>query len=160
MSYFCLQGYCCQFKSVEDDDVQEYQQQQAEETGEEFDSQLEWLSDELLEDNLKGAPGSDKGVSPSSPASTLPHLEFLIGGTLPSTSFVRLEEGLHQMLDVVTAMLDQALSDQGSQGSRKSTWTTTLARAVTPKKRWEKEEDKAGNILFYYPEFFDLLLDS
>ena len=35
--------------------------------GEEFNSQLEWLSDELLEKDPAGASGSDKGVSPSSP---------------------------------------------------------------------------------------------
>ena len=66
-SYFCLQGYCCQSKSVEDDDVREYQCQQAKEAGEEFNSQLEWLSNELLEENSVRAPGSNKGVSQSSP---------------------------------------------------------------------------------------------
>ena len=53
---------------VEDEDVREYQCQQAGEAGEEFDSQLEWLSDELSEEDPTGAPGSDKGVSPSSPS--------------------------------------------------------------------------------------------
>ena len=84
------------------------------------------------------------------PASTLPQPSFA------SSSSIQLEEGLHQMLDAVTGMSDQALLDQGSQGSRKNVWKTTLARTITPKKRWEKEEDEAGNILFYYPEFFDL----
>ena len=64
------------------------------------------------------------------------------------------------MLDVVTVMLDQALSDQGSQGSRRNAWKTTPIETVTPKKRREKEEDEAGNVLFRYPEFFDLPLDS
>ena len=60
---------------------------------------------------------------------------------------------------LTTGMSDQVLSDQGSQGSKKSTWKTTLARTVAPKKRWEKEEDEAGNVLFYYPEFFGLSYD-
>ena len=64
------------------------------------------------------------------------------------------------MSGIITGMSDQALLDQGSQGSKKNMWKTTLAKTVTPEKRWEKEEDKAGNILFYYPEFFDLPLDS
>ena len=94
------------------------------------------------------------------PVSTLPQLVFQMGGPLPSTSSVRLEEGLRQMLDIVMAMLDQALSDQGSQGSRMNVWKSTPVKTITLKKRWEKEEDEAGNILFYYPEFFDLPLDS
>ena len=51
------------------------------------------------------------------------------------------------MLDVIMVMLDQALSDQGSQGSRKNVWKTTPAKTITPKKRWEKEEDEASNVL-------------
>ena len=94
------------------------------------------------------------GCLKAPPASTLPQPSFT------SSSSVHLEEGMHQMSEVITEMLNQALSDQGSQGSRKNIWKTTPARTVTPKKRWEKEEDKAGNILFYYPEFFDLPLDS
>ena len=39
-------------------------------------------------------------------------------------------------------------------------WKSTPVKTVTPKKRWEKEEDEAGNVLFYYPEFFNLLWDS
>ena len=63
------------------------------------------------------------------------------------------------MSDVITGMSDQVLLDQGSQGSKKNVWKTTPAKIVTPKKRWEKEEDEAGNVLFYYPEFSDLPLD-
>ena len=65
--YFCSQGYHCQSELVKDDNVWEYQCQQAEEAGEEFNSQLKWLSNELSEEDSAGAPGSDKGVSPSSP---------------------------------------------------------------------------------------------
>ena len=86
-------------------------------------------------------------------ASILPQPLFAL------SSSVCLEEGMCQMLEVVTEMLNQALLDQGSQGSKKITWKKALARTVTPKKRWEKEEDEAGNVLFYYPEFFDLLFD-
>ena len=73
---------------------------------------------------------------------------------------VQLEEGLCQMSDTVMAMLDQALLDQGSQRSRRNVWKSILVKTITPKKRWEKEEDEVGNVLFYYPEFFDLPLDS
>ena len=92
-------------------------------------------------------------------ASTLPQPAFQMAGPLASSLSIWLEEGLRQMLDIITGMLDQASSDQGSQGSRKNAWKTTLAKTITPKKRWEKEEDEAGNILFYYPEFFDLPYD-
>ena len=68
VSYFHSQGYHCRSKLVEDDDVWEYQCQQAEEAGEEFDSQLEWLSDELSEEDPTRDPGSNKGVSSSSPS--------------------------------------------------------------------------------------------
>ena len=66
--YFCTQGYCCRSESIKDDNVWEYRSWQAAEAGEEYDSQLEWLSNELSEDNPEGAPGSNKGVSPSSPS--------------------------------------------------------------------------------------------
>ena len=93
------------------------------------------------------------------PVSTLPHPEFPMDGLLPSSSSIQIEEGLCQMSDIVTVMLEQALLDQGSQGFRKSAWKTTPGKIITPK-RWEREEDSAGNILFYYPEFFGLPLDS
>ena len=62
--------------------------------------------------------------------------------------------------EIFLTMSDQALSDQGSQGSRRNAWKSTLVKTVTPKKRWEKGEGKAGNVWFYYLEFFNLLLDS
>ena len=92
----------------------------------------------------KGLQGVIREYLQAPPVSTLPHPEFPMGGPLPSTSSIWLEEGLCQMLDIVTAM-----SDQGSQGSKRNTWKSTLAKTVTPKKRWEKEEDEAGNVLFY-----------
>ena len=50
-------------------------------------------------------------------ASTLPQPLFV------SSSSVRLEEGMRQMSEVVMAMLETALSDQGSQeGPVKNTW--------------------------------------
>ena len=89
------------------------------------------------------------------------YLKAPLANMLPQPSFtsslsVHLEEGMHQMSEVVSEMLNQALSDQDSQGSRKNAWGKALAKTVTPKKRWEKEEDEAGRVLFYYPEFFDL----
>ena len=61
---------------------------------------------------------------------TLPQLEFLMGGPLPLSSSIQLEEGLCQMLDIVTAMLNQALSDQGSQGFRNA-WKTNQGETTT-----------------------------
>ena len=90
-------------------------------------------------------------------ASTLPQLAFLMAGLSASNSSTQLEEGLHQMSNVITGMSDQG--SQGSRGSRRNTWKKVLEKTVIPKKRWEKEEDEAGNILFYYPEFFNLPYD-
>ena len=50
------------------------------------------------------------------PANTLPPPSFA------SSSSIRLEEGMCQMLEVVQGMSEMALSDQGSQGSNKSVW--------------------------------------
>ena len=49
------------------------------------------------------------------PASTLPHLEFPTAGPLQLSSSVHLEEGMHQMSEVIMGMLETALLDQGSQ---------------------------------------------
>ena len=92
------------------------------------------------------------------------YLKAPLASTLPQPLFatslsVHLEEGMRQMSDVIMGMSNQALLDQGSQGSRKNIWKTTLAKTITSKKRWEKEEDNAGNILFNYPEFFNLPYD-
>ena len=51
------------------------------------------------------------------PVSTLPQLSFA------SSSSVHLEEGMHQMLEVITAMLETSFADQGSQENPvKNTW--------------------------------------
>ena len=51
------------------------------------------------------------------PASMLPQPSFAL------SSSVRLEEGMRQMLEVVVAMLEMALLDQGSQeGPVRNTW--------------------------------------
>ena len=81
------------------------------------------------------------------PANTLPHPQFALSLS------VHLEEGLHRMLDT-------ALLDQGYQEPKKNAWTKPLVKTATPKQQWEREEDEAGNILFFYPEFFGLLADS
>ena len=80
-------------------------------------------------------------------ANTLPQLSFA------STSSIHPEEGLRQTLE--TASLDQ-----DSQGSRKNAWRNLKPGGITTPKRWEREEDENGNILFYYPEFFDLPYDQ
>ena len=48
------------------------------------------------------------------PASTLPRPEFPMAGPSSSSS-VRLEEGMRQMSEVVTAMSEMSFMDQGSQ---------------------------------------------
>ena len=48
------------------------------------------------------------------PANTLPPPSFALSLS------VCLEEGMHQMSGIITGMSDQALSDQGSQGSKDS----------------------------------------
>ena len=48
------------------------------------------------------------------PANTLPQPAFPTAGALASSLSVQLEEGMHQMSDVITEMSDKALSDQGS----------------------------------------------
>ena len=51
------------------------------------------------------------------PASTLPQPSFA------SSSSIRLEEGMHQMSEVVTAMSETSFVDQGSQeGVVRNTW--------------------------------------
>ena len=60
------------------------------------------------------------------------------------------------MSDVIVGMSDQALLDQGSQGSRKNAWKSLKLRGTATSRRWDREEDEDGNTLFYYPEFFDL----
>ena len=74
-------------------------------------------------------------------ANILPQPAFPTAGPSTSTSFVRLRKDSH-----LTSERD--LSDQGSQGSRKNIWKVAPAETITPKKRWEKEEDEAGNVLF------------
>ena len=87
-------------------------------------------------------------------ASTLPCPEFPTAGPSSST---QLETGLCQMSQVITAMLETALLDQGSQGeSKKNTWKTVNQGGTATPRRWEKEEDEVGNILFFYLEFFSL----
>ena len=91
-----------------------------------------------------------------------PPVNMLPPPSFASSSSVRLEEGMRQMSENIKEMSDKVLSDQGSQGSKdskKNAWGKAPAKTVTPKKRWEKEEDENGNILFYYPEFFDLPYD-
>ena len=69
------------------------------------------------------------------PASTLPQPAFPMVGPSTSSLSIWLEEGLHQMLDIITGMLDQALLDQGSQDSKKNAWKS-LKPGGTATPRW------------------------
>ena len=71
----------------------------------------------------KGLQGAVREYLQAPLVSTLPHPEFPMAGPSTSHSSGQLEEGLRQMLDIITGMSDQALLDQGSQGSRKSSQT-------------------------------------
>ena len=73
----------------------------------------------------------------------------------PSTlnSSVQLEEGLCQMLDVVIGMSDQALLDQGSQGSKKSSqtvWKIADQEEITTTSRWTEYKFN-GKIFYSWP---------
>ena len=66
------------------------------------------------------------------PASTLPCPEFPMAGPSQSSSSVRLEEGMHQMSEVITGILETVLSDQGPQESSvKNVWKTLKKGKIT-----------------------------
>ena len=72
---------------------------------------------------MKGLQAAVKEYLEAPPASTLPHLEFPTAGPSQSSSSIQLEMGLHQMSEVITAMSEMALSDQGHQeGPVRNTW--------------------------------------
>ena len=81
------------------------------------------------------------------PASMLPQPSFA------SSSSVRLEEGMHQMSEVVTAMLETALSDQGSQeGVVRNTWRgLKQGETATTNYPWT-EYWFNGKVRFGYPD--------
>ena len=57
------------------------------------------------------------------PASTLPHPAFPTAGLSMLSSSTQLEEGMHQMSEVIMGMSEMALSDQGSQeGPVRNAW--------------------------------------
>ena len=66
MVYFRAQGYHCRSKLIEDDNIRDHRCQQPEEAGEEFHSELEWLSTDASEDNKKGSVGGRERVFPGS----------------------------------------------------------------------------------------------
>ena len=55
-------------------------------------------------------------IAPPASSHTLPQPSFA------SSSSVRLEEGMRQMSEVVTAMSETSFADQGSQGVVRNTW--------------------------------------
>ena len=77
--------------------------------------------------------------------------------TLPQPSFAtslsaRLEEGLHQMSEVVTAMSEMVLSDQGSQGEVvRNTWRELRAGTGTSNAPWT-EYWFNGEVRFGHPD--------
>ena len=81
------------------------------------------------------------------PASTLPQPSFA------SSSFVRLEEGMHQMSEVVERMSETALSDQGSQeGVVRNTWRgLKWGETATSNHPWT-ENWFNGEVFFGHPD--------
>ena len=81
------------------------------------------------------------------PASTLPQPLFA------SSLFIHLEEGMRQMLEVVTAMSETGLSDQGSQGvAVKNTWKGLKAgETATSNYPWT-EYWINGEVFFGHPD--------
>ena len=121
--FFSMQGYRCRSESIEDHNVREYQPWQAAEAGESTTPSSNGSPTSSWKMIRKGLQGAIREYLQAPPASTSPRPEFLTDGLVPSTSAVRLEKGLRQMSNVVSAMSNQALSDQGSQGSKKSSQT-------------------------------------
>ena len=80
------------------------------------------------------------------PASTLPQPSFA------TSSSVRLEEGLHQMSEVVAKMSETALSDQGSQENPvRNTWKELRAGTGTSNAPWT-EYWFNGEVRFGHPD--------
>ena len=87
------------------------------------------------------------------PVSTLPRPEFPTAGPLQLSLSARLEMGLHQMSKVVTAMSDQALSDQGSQESPvKNAWKTLKKGETTTSNYPWTEYWFNGEVCFGHPD--------
>ena len=81
------------------------------------------------------------------PASTLPQPLFA------SSLSVRLEEGMCQMLEVVMAMLETALSDQGSQESPvRNTWKGLKRGETTTTNHPWTEYWFNGEVRFGHPD--------
>ena len=83
------------------------------------------------------------------------YLKAPLVNTLPLPSFtlslsIRLEEGMRQMLGVITEMSDKALSDQDSQDSKKNTWKS-LKPGGTATPKW-REYVFNGETRFSYVE--------
>ena len=81
------------------------------------------------------------------PASTLPHPSFALSLS------VRLEEGMHQMSEVVTAMSETSFVDQGSQGGVvRNTWKgLKQGETVTTNYPWT-EYWFNGEVRFGHPD--------
>ena len=101
----------------------------------------------------KGLQGAIREYLQAPLVSALPCLEFLTGGPLPSSSSVQLETGLNQMSDVVTAMSDQALLDQGSLGCKRNNqtvWKIVDQEEIATSSQWTEYEYN-GDIFYLWP---------
>ena len=101
----------------------------------------------------KGLQGVIREYLQAPLVSTLPQPAFLMAGPSQSNSSVQLEEGLCQMSDIVTVMLDKALLDQGSQGSKKSSqtiWKIVDQEEIATTSHWTEYEYNS-DILYSWP---------
>ena len=126
-----------QTEEVNVKDIQYYHTKRCTEAGEEYDSELKRLDSESESsvDN-DGSSGRGSGVLEGSSG------EYF---ACPSVrlEFVHLEEGMCQMLEVVTGMSETVLSDQEPQGSKKSAWKTVpVVETAIPKwtEYWANDE--------------------
>ena len=81
---------------------------------------------------MKGLCKAKKDYVGSPSAMTLPTPVFPLE---PSSLSAHLEQGMHQMSEVITQMSDVVLLDQGSKGPKKSAWKT-LPTAETAIPKW------------------------
>ena len=85
--------------------------------------------------------------------STLPCPEFPMAGPSQSSSFTRLEEGMHQMSEVITGMSEAVLSDQGSQeGPVRNAWKDLKQGGTATTNQPWTEYWLNGEVCFGHPD--------
>ena len=86
------------------------------------------------------------------PANTLPRPEFPTAGPSQSSLSIRLEEGMHQMSEVITGMSEAVLSDQRSQeGPTRSVWRTLKEGGIVTSNHPWTEYWFNGKVRFGHP---------